>query len=124
MKHPTAWTLVALMLLVGGAAASWHHLNSYLSTEPGWRGLSEEELLRKLGPPEASGLVRLTHDWRPGFEDGALETYVPKTAGHVVELKELFWESRFRKTRVWLRRDETGRWVVVEALAWGPGIVF
>lgn len=124
MTRWTAWTLVTLMLLVGGAVALGHHLYTYGSDEPGWRGLSEEEILRKLGPPRDTGFVRLTHDWRPGFQDGALLAYVPSEPGQVVELKVHFWERRLRKSLVWLRRDDTGRWVVVESLAWGPGIAF
>ena len=90
--------------------------------EPRWIGLTESQMTNEMGPPAWSKTLRLSSDSRLYEYQSGLARFIPKAQGESIEVKELRWEGFRKSTAVWLRQDETGKWVVIETLYWRKGV--
>lgn len=92
--------------------------------EEGWVGLTEVEIVDKLGKPSSIGTLELSSTPRLYEYQGGLYDHAPEENEEAVEILELHWWGLITNKAAWLRQHDDGNWVVFETLVWNIWVRF
>lgn len=89
--------------------------------EQDWIGLTENEIRTRLGEPSSASLLTLSSASRLYEYQSGLYDHLALDKGNL-EVKELKWKGFYKTTAVWLRKDPSGNWRVMETLVWRANV--